>query len=328
MTIHHVHKTYVENYSTLEEAAIDLEARLAELCRAAGVTCRIEARAKTIASFVKKCVGPKAYANPWTQVTDKVGARIITENPEALRKVREALAGELAADLAPHSVEDKSESSDPDALYYPGIHMQVVVPGHTLSTGENLEAELQLRTKAQDLWAATSHKLNYKGVVPLSRQSERRIWRLSVLTEMFDEEVDRVMNELASDPRYLHARYLQIAEAEYLRLVPQPGNDELSLIVLDAIGSAIDDDPEQYEHTLRVFADHNHDKLEQIYSEFGPQSDWASEFNYWLLSQPESIIAFQLIATRPSVLADIILGTELEGPFRELFSAWGHPLPE
>ena len=110
-------------------------------------------------------------------------------------------------------------------LHYPGVHAQVTVPGAQTADGKPIEAELQLRTKSQDLWAVVSHKLDYKGAITPAKQTRRRILRLSVLAEMFDQEVGIAMNELAADPAYVNARYLQVAEAEYLRFVGEPGNE-------------------------------------------------------------------------------------------------------
>ncbi len=174
-----------------------------------------------------------------------------------------------------------------------------------------------------------SHKLDYKGAVTPAKQTRRRILRLSVLAEMFDEEVGTAMNELAADPAYVNARYLQVAEPQYLRFVGEPGSDALSLEVIGAIRSAIADtqEPDDYTVGLADFVDRHVAKLQDIYDRFGSRTEWAQQAAYWLFSQPESIIIFQLIESRPVALASSVRGTELETVVDRLYAAWGRAMP-
>ena len=137
------------------------------------------------------------------------------------------------------------------------------------------------------------------------------------------------MNELAADPAYVNARYLQLAEAEYLRFVGEPGNDLLSLEVIETILPAMAEgqDSDGYAQDLGDFVNHHLDKLQDIYARYGNFTEWAQEPSYWLFSQPESTIVFHLIDTRPVALANTVRGTELHTVIARLYAAWGRAMP-
>lgn len=325
---------YVAEYQTFKDASVGLAARLAEFARERGFAATVEAREKTVASFVKKAhrrqpddaTQPK-YIDPWAQITDKVGARVVVESLPALGALRQAIERDTLDGEPFFDVQDKTASSSPTALFYPGIHAQVMVPGFTTSDGQPIEAEVQLRTKAQDLWATTSHKLIYKGVVEPGRTAHRRIMRLSVLVEMFDEEVERAMNELAADPAYRTAGFLHVTEAEYLRFVADPGEPGLSLEVLEALSSLVDTDPTQYAETLRSFVAAHENKLRDAFDTYGAYSEFAEQYVYWLFSQPEAVMVFHLIETKPLELSRVVQQTELSEAVSRLYAAWGKQMP-
>jgi putative GTP pyrophosphokinase len=314
-----------DEWPHFDAAAKALVPLLKRLCAELGIAASIEARPKDVGSFVKK-IYLRGYADPWREVTDKVGARVIVASPKELRRLRAAIEEPLKA----RKIVDKSDDAREDSLHYPGIHAQIDVPGHSTSDGEPIEAELQLRTRAQDLWCVVSHRLDYKGAVRPAKRTRRRILRLSVLTEMFDQEVETAMNELAADPAYSSARYLHAAEAEYLRFAAEPGNDELSLEVIDLVRHALPDgtDLDAYTAELHDFVAAHAEKIEHIYQQFGLGTEWADQYAYWLFTQPESIMMFHLIETRSLGLAQIVRGTDVESVVANLYAAWGKAMPE
>lgn len=328
MTPDEARQRFVDEHQTFKDAAVALRQHLEDLCRTLRISAVVESREKNIGSFVKK-VYLNRYREPWEEVTDKVGARIIVGTLQDVQKLRAALEDGAASELAARDIVDKSEDAPADKLHYPGVHAQVTVPGVRTTDDQPIEAELQLRTKGQDLWAVVSHKLDYKGAIVPAKRTRRRILRLSVLSEMFDEEVTTAMNELAADPAYVSARYLQLAEAEYLRFVGEPGNDLLSLEVISTIQHALraDQSSEAYAQDLREFVDHHVDKLQDVYDRFGLFTVWAQQSAYWLFSQPESTMVFHLIETRPIALAEAVRGSELENVAGRLYAAWGRSMP-
>lgn len=319
---------YVAEFATFEESADKVEQLLTEACSTVGLKPDIKVRAKTVASFIKK-MHSKPYTKPWEQTTDKVGGRIITETVVDLEKAREIF--KRTDDGKPFEVlriEDKSDDAEAEDLYYPGIHIQAVVPGVTTSDGERIECEIQLRTKAQDAWAVAAHGRLYKGLIPLSKTTARRLLRLSVLSEMFDQEVKIAMDEIQSEPGYESAVLLHAAEALFLPLSGQPGDNGLSFEVFDLLqGVLILHDRATYLAELAAFVATNSHKIQGILDTYGPNSDFAGEWTYWLFSQPESIVIFQMIDQNSIALSREIRGTDIEGAVHRLFEVWGNGMP-
>lgn len=307
-------------------AAEAMQARLDAFVREQGIRAAVEVRAKTVASFVKK-VHTRSYEDPWVETTDKVGARVIVKTLDDLGRLRAALESTSEFELL--RIEDRSELANEDRLFYPGVHAQVVVPAATTSDGERIECEVQLRTKAQDLWSVPSHELLYKGVIEPSKATRRRVLRLSVLTEMFDEEVRLAMHEVASDARYELALLLREAEALYLTFVAEPGEDDLSLEVLSTVAEALPaEDRSGYPTTLRTFVDAHRAKLAEVFETYGVRSPFGAEYPYWLFSQPEAIIVLERIDRAPQALAEAVSSSEIRDAVRSLYAAWGSPMPE
>jgi hypothetical protein len=61
-----------------------------------------------------------------------------------------------------------------------------------------LKAELQVRTLAQHMWAAASHKLQYKQELSVPPPVRRAIHRVSALLETVDLEFERVLESRAT----------------------------------------------------------------------------------------------------------------------------------
>jgi hypothetical protein len=86
-------------------------------------------------------------------------------------------------------------------------------------------SEIQVRTLAQHIWAAGSHKLQYKREASVPPPLRRAIYRVSALLETVDLEFSRVLDEREA--------YLSEELSEVTR--PQTLNVDLLRAVLDEI---------------------------------------------------------------------------------------------
>jgi putative GTP pyrophosphokinase len=295
---------YRDELPAFVEAARAMTGKLEEICKQAGVIATVSAREKDLGSFAKKIMTKADYASdPWGMTTDKVGARVITQTLRDRSSVLEALQG---SELQILWVDDKQKSVKADELYYPGIHVQVVVPDVRTGDGAPIECEVQLRTKAQDLWSVPSHTLLYKGVVKPPAETARRIWRLSTLVELFDEEVERAMSEVLNTPDYAEAYLLAVAEPRFYTFVQREGYRDLSIEVLHELTDVFPaaDERAAYGDTLGEFAEREHNRLSQLYRDYGPGSPFEGEGRYWLFSQPESLLLLERIASSAVVDRD------------------------
>jgi len=97
-----------DEWPHFDAAANALVPRLKRLCAELGIAASIAARPKDVGSFVKK-IYLRGYVDPWREITDKVGARVIVASPKELRRLRAAIEEPAAADLGARAVVDKSE---------------------------------------------------------------------------------------------------------------------------------------------------------------------------------------------------------------------------
>src|SRR6516165_72041 len=198
---------------TCESLTARLQALIVDLLAEANLeVIQIEARTKAIDSFTEKISRKRVkYANPLTEVTDLVGLRIITYYREDVTRVGEILKQEFQID-ATNSV-DKAAALDPDRFGYTSVHYVVTLSPDRRRLAEwkpyaGFRAEIQVRTALQHAWSAVNHKLDYKSPTEVPKELRRRLFRLSALFELADEQFsslrdarERIASEYADDLR-------------------------------------------------------------------------------------------------------------------------------
>ncbi|MFD4577925.1 hypothetical protein ACFWPM_37185, partial [Streptomyces sp. NPDC058479] len=151
-------RRYREERPRIEAAAKATESHLRQLTTSKGITCQISSRAKEVSSFNTK-VYRKGYADPWKQITDKAGVRLVVPHRGLLDPALEVIKKSL------HVIEvqdDRDTHDDQYRLRYPRLHVQAVMVGETKDPdGVPYQCEIQLRTEAVDLWSRMSHRLLY-----------------------------------------------------------------------------------------------------------------------------------------------------------------------
>ena len=175
----------------------EFTAKLVELIKALlhvqGIEAHlIESRTKELESFQEKIKrSPHKYQNPLNEITDLSGIRIIVYYEKELNTISELIAREFDVDWTNSS--DKRKAYKPEEFGYQSLHYVVklsnsrgnLLEWHHLA---NLSAEIQVRTVLQHAWAAISHKLQYKREEDVPQTLRRRLFRLSALLELADEE--------------------------------------------------------------------------------------------------------------------------------------------
>jgi len=208
----------------------------------------IEHRVKTWASIEQKFIRAN-YDNlrmrfsgaSLSELNDLIGIRIILLFKRDIANVREIL--EKAFRVI--DSEDKGKRYTYDQFGYVSVHYTVRVPDTwfsvpTFSAFRRLQAEIQVRTLAQHMWAATSHKLQYKQEESVPEEMRRSIHRISSLLELVDEEYDRLLRErdnyrsqLQTKPKRgrLNSDILESILDEHLPLQNKDGYEPYSLLV-------------------------------------------------------------------------------------------------
>lgn len=159
----------------------------------------IESRIKSWNSISEKVSRKDLELTSVVDLSDFVGIRVVL----LFRKDLELVKGIISNNFDLISSEDTGDRLGDSEFGYHSHHYSVKMLSSWLSVPTmaglgKFEIELQVRTLAQHIWAAASHKLQYKeesGVPPPIRRS---INRVSALLETVDLELQRVLDERES----------------------------------------------------------------------------------------------------------------------------------
>lgn len=207
---------WVDSYRTdrtrYERLTHELSSLLKKLLSGAGIRAAVESRTKEVESFATKIIRPgKNYADPLKEVSDLCGLRVIVDTLTDVERVTRLLHVEFELDEK-RSV-NKAETLDPDRFGYLSQHFVVSLSKRRRGLAEwagleDLCAEIQVRTALQHTWSALQHPLDYKSSVEIPRPLRRRLFRLSALFELADDELEEVIKEAA----LVRASYLKEAK--------------------------------------------------------------------------------------------------------------------
>lgn len=159
----------------------------------------IESRTKEASSFREKIVrASKAYSNPLSELTDLSGLRIITYYQSDVLAITGLIKDEFEIDST-NSIEHSPSGAE---FGYRSAHYVVRLSEGRARLPEwsglaELKLEIQVRTVLQHAWAAISHKLQYKREDDVPEQLRRKLFRLSALFELADDEFISLRNESA-----------------------------------------------------------------------------------------------------------------------------------
>ncbi|MGJ0152813.1 hypothetical protein ACR3S4_05535 [Streptomyces sp. CH8.1] len=307
----------------IETAAKLTAAHLRRRAARKRISCDVSFRAKEVASFVTKAQH-KQYEDPWAQITDKAGIRIVVQHSGLLDPVLDLVKESLTLVREPE--DDRYVSGSEDRLQYPRLHVQVMAYGDQVGEDDApYECEIQIRTEATDLWARMSHKLMYKpaaGVVP--SDVRRSLYRLIALIELYDLEVRRGVEALAQYPDVARSNCL-LDEAEHLfqTFSDHASRRDLSEEVVDVLAQAIADHDE-YPDRLAKFVEERKDDLIRTYEDYGPNSEhFLRHGRYVLASQPESLIIFERLSSAKLLLQGLWVDELPESMLNDMADAWG-----
>ena len=182
----------------LENLQMVLKQQLEHVLNSSGMTLGlpIESRLKTWESIDSKLKRKNQEPKPLSDLDDLLGLRVIFLFERDLDAFRDKIT-EL---FKIHSEEDASDRLNLTQFGYRSRHYVISIPAGwksvpSMSGLGDLRAEIQVRTLAQHIWAAASHKLQYKNEDGVPKPIRRSIHRLSALLELVDLELGRVLND-------------------------------------------------------------------------------------------------------------------------------------
>lgn len=220
-----LHDRYIETAPRAIRLRDAIVKEIGHLLARDGVTLGVpvEARVKDWHSIEEKVVRKSLELKSIADLDDLVGLRLIL----LFRRDLDVVDGLLRNNLTIRSAEDTSLRLTEAQFGYQSQHYVISLPDSWLKLPSfadlgDLRAEIQVRTLAQHIWAAASHKLQYKHEASVPLPLRRSIHRASALPETVDMEFDRLLTERAT-----------YVEEELPRLEPDtPLNVEIVELIL------------------------------------------------------------------------------------------------
>ena len=180
---------YRDSLPVLEQLKAKVLETLHETLDSSGLfVSAIEARVKKENSLTGKLALKGAKYTRLADVTDLVGARVITFYTDDVDRI--ASIAEKLFDIDWDNSVDKRKLHQLDSFGYNSLHYICRMPGY------DFRFELQLRTTLQHAWAAINHDNGYKSDFEIPHEYLRRMNRLAGMLEMADDEFSRIRIEL------------------------------------------------------------------------------------------------------------------------------------
>lgn len=195
---HNLKKAYSKKIELYEKFCDELGLQLKEFLIQADIATAfpIELRVKSWESICDKCERHKITPGSLVEIDDLAGLRIILLFKRDLERTCEIIEKKFKI----IKKEDASQRLANNKFGYGSIHYYIQPPSSwfnvpTLSRLKGLNAEVQLRTASQHIWAAASHILQYKREKDVPVPIRRSINRAAALLETVDLEFERVLIE-------------------------------------------------------------------------------------------------------------------------------------
>jgi ppGpp synthetase/RelA/SpoT-type nucleotidyltranferase len=154
-------------------------------------------RAKALASFLKK-LDRKDYVDPFNEIMDFAGVRVVCLYPSDLEKIEDIIVREF--EVVERS--DKQDELGVSEFGYSAVHF-IVRLGRSSEAGhddlKHLVCEVQVRTVLQDAWAIIQNHLVYKQESQIPDRLHRKLNSLAGLCEVADDQFER-LREMAETP--------------------------------------------------------------------------------------------------------------------------------
>jgi putative GTP pyrophosphokinase len=182
-------------YRALEAAVFD---DLTSVISASGLSEQVHDvrhRIKALSSFREK-IERKGYADPFSEMRDLVGIRVVCLYPSVLKDIDQVIHNTFEV----VRFEDKSKGESPELWRYSSIHYDCRIPashsGPRYDQIKDVVFEIQVRTILQDAWATVEHKLGYKNEKSIPDELKRDFSALAGLFHVADSSFQNIANEV------------------------------------------------------------------------------------------------------------------------------------
>jgi ppGpp synthetase/RelA/SpoT-type nucleotidyltranferase len=189
-------KEYAKRSQDYKQLAFIAEDTLRDRLKSKNIkTAYVISRVKEEDNFIEK-INRKKYSDPFGQMHDIVGVRVVCLYTEDMEKIAELICKEFES----IGRDDKVESLGPDKMGYQDISFVVKlrVNGEALTRYPALakyKFEIQVRSIMNDAAAIISHDLSYKKEPPLPNALQRELNLIFSALELTQYHCDRLREE-------------------------------------------------------------------------------------------------------------------------------------
>ena len=193
------HQQYALRQPAYKRLAVNLQQTLKLLLSERNIPyLEVVARVKDEESAYEK-VGRKGYPNPFEQLEDWCGLRIICYYAGDIDHICTVLQQEFAV----QTQEDTARRLAPHEFGYRSTHFILQIKDDWTRTPDyrglaGIKAEVQVRTILMHAWAEIEHKLVYKKQEQAPDQFRRQLYRLSAKFEEADEQFEDIRRGLSA----------------------------------------------------------------------------------------------------------------------------------
>jgi len=298
------------------ELVAEVKAILESATRSRGVRAEITARTKDVSQVLRKLITKPRHLE---EVPDLGGVRVCVLLPQDADTIRACVERLFVI----HKFEDKRVQLSTNELGYYGQHFDVSLreddARHISEEGRNLRCEVQVHTRAHNLWADFSHDITYKSPTKLPDEIVRRVYRIVALLDLVDTEVQGCRDAAVKTSGFEEGAMLVTLERRYFELTGKPHDSELSFYIVSGLkGLYNEDERRAFAARIDDFVDSQRERLLQRYAQYS-DDDRVSP----LLFQPEALMIIDRLEANIFALKEAwaqILPIEL---LNDLADIWG-----
>jgi ppGpp synthetase/RelA/SpoT-type nucleotidyltranferase len=295
------------------------ETRLTQIAREVDSSATVSGRVKSYRSMIGKAHKNPGRVRRWEEFGDLVALKVIFPTKPGVDNFTEMLL--TKAEWAPSL--DRKEGSAVE-LKYKSMQFDLSAPDITDSEGQPIKTEVQVRTAVSDAWYVVDHRLKYKGVVTLPDELTRKLARLIVLTELFDEEVEAVLAKQVELPEYLVARLystlIRLSEGLSEGRTHTSRPEGLLELLLTAYSES---ELANLDQTMKDFVERDRGSLSTIFSDHLFGSPNFVEERDWIYYEPEALLIAERSTRKPALLRSKTQYSDFQsiiGPMIDAFS--------
>jgi putative GTP pyrophosphokinase len=186
---------YTQRHHVYESLRVEACFALEHALQRSGIKIHtLASRVKDPQSFAEK-ISRKAYIDPFAQMPDLVGLRVVCLFLSDLSKLDEIVKRTFDVTLE----ENKIETEDVASFGYMSVHYECLLgegySGPRYNQILSLPFEIQVRTIVMDAWANISHHLSYKGEASIPQPLRKDFHALSGLFYLADQHFELFFRE-------------------------------------------------------------------------------------------------------------------------------------